>query len=255
MTDLERLKDVYNEIDGLIAKGVSSSDPEFVAWKTKTERTLIKMYGTDSYEQEQFKNTHFSLSLYALGTPHSRFVEACACGLRKTKAVLETYIKDNEEDGNSRAIEDITNRAYDKIFIVHGHDGEIKEAIARLIERQNIKPIILSEQANKGKTIIEKFEENSDVSCAICLFTADDLGKANADKEYRQRARQNVVFEAGYFIGKLQRENVVIVADQNVEIPSDMSGIVYVNRDNWKFDVLKELRAMGFAIDYNRLDE
>ena len=113
--------------------------------------------------------------------------------------------------------------------------------------------IILSEQANKGKTIIEKFEENSDVSGAICLFTADDLGRAKAEKKNSFRARQNVVFEAGYFMGKLGRDKVVIIAENGLEIPSDMQGIVYTDKNNWKFDVLKELKAMGYPIDYNKL--
>ena len=143
--------------------------------------------------------------------------------------------------------------SYSKIFIVHGHNGELKEAIARLIERQGIEAIILHEQANLGNTIIEKFERNSDVGAAICLFTADDVGRAKADNTERKRARQNVVFEAGYFIGKLGRKNVVIIADPGVEIPSDMQGIVYTGSENWQFSVLKELKAMGFNIDYNKL--
>ena len=142
---------------------------------------------------------------------------------------------------------------YSKIFIVHGHNGELKEAIARLIERQGIEAIILHEQANLGNTIIEKFERNSDVGAAICLFTADDVGRAKADNTERKRARQNVVFEAGYFIGKLGRKNVVIIADPGVEIPSDMQGIVCTGSENWQFSVLKELKAMGFNIDYNKL--
>ena len=120
------------------------------------------------------------------------------------------------------------------------------------MEKQGLQAIILSEQANKGKTIIEKFEENGEVSGAICLFTADDLGHAKATQDEQSRARQNVVFEAGYFMGKLGRNHVVIIAEKGVELPSDMQGMVYTNKDNWETDVLKDLKAMGYPIDFNK---
>ncbi|MBR7121909.1 MAG: nucleotide-binding protein [Oscillospiraceae bacterium] len=146
------------------------------------------------------------------------------------------------------------NAEFSRVFIVHGHNGEIKEAVARLIEKQGIQAIILHEQANQGATIIEKFEKNSNVGGAVCLFTADDLGHAKSDPKEMHRARQNVVFETGYFIGKLGREKVVLVADKGVEIPSDLQGVVYTETASWQYSVLKELKAIGYDIDYNKLD-
>lgn len=140
-----------------------------------------------------------------------------------------------------------------KVFIVHGHNGEIKEAVARLIENQGIRAIILHEQANNGNTIIEKFEHNSDVGCAVCLFTADDIGRAKNTKNNHSRARQNVVFETGYFIGKLGRDKVILVAERGVEIPSDLHGVVYTNSSDWRFSLLKDLKAIGYNIDFNKL--
>lgn len=141
----------------------------------------------------------------------------------------------------------------EKVFIVHGHNGEIKEAVARLIEKQEIQAIILHEQANQGATIIEKFERHSDVGCAICLFTADDYGRAKNETAENLRARQNVVFETGYFIGKLGRDKIVLIADKGVDIPSDLQGVVYTDSFSWQFSVLKELKAIGYNIDYNKL--
>ena len=140
-----------------------------------------------------------------------------------------------------------------KVFIVHGHHGELKESLARLIEQQGIRPIILHEQANKGDTIIEKFERNSDVGCAVCLFTADDVGNAKDASEQQARARQNVVFEAGYFIGKIGRERVILLADKDVEIPSDLQGVLYIGTGDWRLNVLKELKNLGYSIDYDKL--
>ena len=142
---------------------------------------------------------------------------------------------------------------YAKVFIVHGHDGELKQSVARIIEKQGIEAVILSEQANQGKTIIEKFENYSDVGGAICLFTADDLGRSKESETDRARARQSVVFETGYFIGKLGRDHIVILADDGIEMPSDLSGVVRTNTGNWQFELLKELKAMGYAIDLNLL--
>ena len=144
-------------------------------------------------------------------------------------------------------------KEYKKVFIVHGHDNGLKQEVARLVEKQGLEAIILSEQANRGKTIIEKFEEHSDVGAAICLFTGDDYGKAKDATSENLRARQNVVFEAGYFMGKLGRENVIIVADKNLELPSDMQGVVYTDAGNWKTEVLQELDKIGYAIDFNKL--
>lgn len=85
------------------------------------------------------------------------------------------------------------------------------------------------------------------------MFTGDDHGKAKDATSENLRARQNVVFEAGYFMGKLGRENVVLIANPDIEIPSDLKGVVYTNEKSWQIDVLKELKAIGYAIDLNKL--
>ena len=146
-----------------------------------------------------------------------------------------------------------TNVSFEKVFIVHGHDGELKQSVARIIEKQNIEAIILSEKANKCRTIIEKFEDYADVSGAICLFTADDYGRSKNDATDNTRARQNVVLETGYFMGKLGRDHVVLLADKSIEMPSDLSGIVYTDTAKWEIDLLKELKEMVYAIDFNKL--
>ncbi|MBQ8241703.1 MAG: nucleotide-binding protein [Bacteroides sp.] len=247
MTDKEKLEKIIAEIDNLVNHAVTANAPAFRAWKNETERFLIKRFGVDSYEYENFMDIKFSPTVYVMDTD---LVKKCREGLTTSKLVFQSYLSEMEE-----AIVPIKPRnadAFNKVFIVHGHDGELKHAVARLVEKQGLDAIILSEQANKGKTIIEKFEENSDVSGAICLFTADDLGRAKADPDEQPRARQNVVFEAGYFMGKLGRERVVIIAESGLELPSDMQGIVYTNKNNWEVDVLKELKVMGYPIDFNK---
>ena len=145
-----------------------------------------------------------------------------------------------------------------KVFIVHGHNELLKETVARFVEKLGLNAIILHEQPNKGKTIIGKFEEYSDVAFAIVLITADDVGgkKVEGNIDLKPRARQNVIFELGYFIGKISRNNVCALYEEGVEIPSDYHGVVFETIDtkgNWKFAVAKELKAAGLKVDMNNI--
>ena len=258
MTDYEKLKGIIDEIDNLISHHVCSSAPAFEAWHTKAERFLIKKYGKGSLEHQKFLDTYFA-PLVWYGEDEEQdirdSIKWCADGLRSCKAVFETYLEDIAEESQSATNVKCTSKQGNmaKIFIVHGHDGELKQSVARIIEKQGLKAIILSEQANKGRTIIEKFEDYSDVGGAICLFTADDYGRAKNDTTDNIRARQNVVLETGYFMGKLGRENVVLLADKGIEMPSDLSGVVYTDTTSWQFDLLKELSAIGYKVDLNKL--
>ena len=253
MTDYEKLKQIIDEIPIMIAAKTLSTDAVFKAWKTKTERFLLHKYGENSYEYTNFNSTLFTIKYWRHNLTKSDYCKACQSDLETTQKIFQTYLDEMTEEGIKSLPNQQTN--YSKIFIVHGHNGEIKEAVARVIEKQGIEAIILSEQANQGKTIIEKFENYSDVGGAVCLFTADDLGKKKTEKMDHSRARQNVVFETGYFIGKLKRNHIVILADEGVELPYDLSGVVYTNTDNWQFNLLKELKAMGYQIDTNKLLE
>lgn len=146
-----------------------------------------------------------------------------------------------------------------KVFIVHGHDGEAKEAVARFVENLHFKAIILHEQANSGKTIIEKIEANSNVGFGIVLYTPCDLGASQEKKdELKPRARQNVVFEHGYLMGKIGRENVCALVKGDIEKPTDISGVVYIPMDEseaWKYRVAKEMKACGYEFDPSKLLE
>lgn len=142
-----------------------------------------------------------------------------------------------------------------KIFIVHGHDDAARLTIARFIERIGFEAIILSEQANQGRTIIEKIEAHSDVGFAIVLLTADDVGGKTADS-LSPRARQNVLLELGYFIAKLTRQRVCTLRKGDVEIPTDFAGVVWEALDDggaWKTALARELRAAGYEIDWNKV--
>ena len=147
----------------------------------------------------------------------------------------------------------------DDVFIVHGRDEAAKHAMARFVERLGLKPIILDEQPDAGLTIIEKLErEAKNVGFAIALLTPDDVGalKDEADDQPKPRARQNVILELGYFMGKLGRKKVCLLIKGELENPSDLDGILYVpmnSPDGWQLQLAREMRQAGLPIDLNQL--
>ena len=144
-----------------------------------------------------------------------------------------------------------------KVFIVHGHDTAAKEAVARFVEKIGLEAIILHEQASSGHTIIEKIEENTNVGFGIVLYTPCDLGASKGEKDHlKPRARQNVIFEHGYLIGKIGRENVCALVKGDIETPNDISGVVYIKMDEgdgWKLAVAKEMKKSGYDVDLNKI--
>lgn len=135
-----------------------------------------------------------------------------------------------------------------KVFIVHGHDEALKYQLSDWLRKIGVEPIILHEQANGGtSSILDKLERYSDVDCAIALFTADDVGSEKG-KELQPRARQNVVFEAGMFLGKLGKKRVIVLYEEGIESPGDLGGCVYIpadKYDGWKEKLRLEFDAMG----------
>lgn len=142
------------------------------------------------------------------------------------------------------------------VFIVHGHDEGAREAVARFLEQLGLKAVVLHEQANVGQTVIEKLEKHADVGFAVVLLTPDDEGQKKGAEELLGRARQNVILELGYFIGKLGRRHVCALHRGGVEIPSDYLGVLFHQLDDaggWRLHLAKELKESGFKIDLNKV--
>lgn len=139
------------------------------------------------------------------------------------------------------------------IFIVHGHNDVPKLSLSNFLYKIGLNPIILHEQPNKGKTIIEKFEENAAMAgYAFILLTPDDVGGI-PEMDLRYRARQNVILELGFFMGALGRDRVCCIYKGGVELPSDILGVVYVEylRDIKEcfIEITRELESAGYRIN------
>lgn len=144
-----------------------------------------------------------------------------------------------------------------KVFIVHGHDCNTRNETELLVKQLGFDPVVLFKQPNMGGTIIEKLlRECNKVAFAIVLYTKCDEGKAVEETDLKPRARQNVVFEHGLMCGMLGRKNVVALVEEGVEVPGDLSGVVYITLDSarrWQFDVAREMKASGLVVDLNKL--
>jgi predicted nucleotide-binding protein len=140
---------------------------------------------------------------------------------------------------------------------VHGHDDGALQAVARFLENLELEAIVLREQPDEGRTIIEKFEHHaSEVAFAVVLLTPDDVGGAAISEQQSARARQNVIFELGYFVGKLGRGRACLLRKGEVEIPSDLYGVIYSNldpEDGWKLKLVRELKAAKLEFDANKV--
>lgn len=142
------------------------------------------------------------------------------------------------------------------VFVVHGHDEGAKQTVARFLEQCGFVAVILHEQADGGRTIIEKIEQYADVVFAIVLYTPCDIGREKNEKRGTPRARQNVVFEHGYLIAKLGRERVCALVKQGVQTQGDIAGVVYKPMDSagaWKTEILREMKSAGVVVDASKL--
>jgi hypothetical protein len=147
----------------------------------------------------------------------------------------------------SKAVQPIQN-----VFIVHGHDHSAKDVVQAFFAEVQLKTTILSDVPNLGRALVDKFEQTAAFAqFAAVILTPDDLGRAKKDCDLRERARQNVWLELGYFYARLGRHRVCVLKKGDVEIPSDIFGVGYVEMDDagrWRSDMAKELFALGVPL-------
>ena len=260
---IERLQKVLDEIPEL--KNLPHGLPQFEQWRRNTRVAITSTFGNESQHITDFNNIRFSfLAVPSLSGPSdSEYQTVYEAGLESAASVLKSMIDEINEywendnqtpiSSESRENAQITTN---EIFIVHGRDEGAKNMVARFLERLDLQSVILAEMPAKGRTIIEKFEQHAQVGYAIVLLTPDDAGSLQGDEnDLKPRARQNVIFELGFFVGRLGREHVCALTKGDVEIPSDYAGIEYIpfnDADDWQLRLIRELKSGGLKIDANR---
>ena len=257
----ERLQRALDAIPAL--KQLQRNSPEFKKWHRDTEVAIRNTFVESSSQVKEFTDIHY-VSAFVMGpNAKSEFQRMYLRGLETAEAVLrsmideveEYWMDDDEELILPNAQEKRRQTNTDNIFIIHGRDQGARYTVAVFLKDLGLEAVILQEQASQGLTVIEKFERWAEVDFAIALLTPDDVGGSH-DDDLQPRARQNAIFELGYFIGKYGRDRVCALVKGTPEIPSDYSGVVYIpfnESESWKMDLFKELKGAGFDIDANRV--
>lgn len=251
---LKRLREVLGKMPALKTSRLDA--PEFVKWYRDARVALGRTFGQGSEQVGEFLAISFSPRLTWDGTPDSSAQSAYIAGLSRAEVNVQSMIDEIEEFWESQETVTQGDRVVlhtRKVFLVHGHDEGAKDGVARFLEKLGLETVVLAEMPSKGKTIIEKFETHADVGFAVVLLTADDRG-ARRGQDPSPRARQNVIFELGYFIGRLGRERVCALTRGDPDIPSDYAGVVYIRMDDdsWKMPLVKELKAADLDFDANK---
>ena len=259
---IQRLRNALDKIPELKQLGFDA--PRFKKWYRDTETAIRHTFGEESTHMKDFRKVDYLGVGRFISVDSDRVIqEAHLSGLDDVTAVLESMIDEVEEywdDESPRSGSSSTKRVArpsgNDVFVIHGRDNEAKEMVARFLEKIGLKPLILHERPDGSRTLIEKFEQHADVGFAVALLTPDDVGSLCGDEDdLKPRARQNVIFEFGFFIGCLGRKRVCALKQGNVEIPSDYAGVLYIDLDSaggWKMRLIAELKKAGFDVDANK---
>lgn len=254
---IELFKQQISKIDQLLT--MCYDDPEVNKWDNFTEQLIIKTFGKPHDNLNAFYSSQFGGPIFG-GMSTSQLQQHYIKARENIRKLLEGFVEQLEAFAPIAAKETLlpnTQKQHsrpisNKVFIVHGHDDKAKTELALILTRLKLDPVILHEQASEGMTVIEKLEKHSDVGFAFVLLTPDDMGKEQGDTNEKPRARQNVVFEFGLFVGKLGRKSVCCLYTGDTELPTDLRGLVYIpyktSVNEVQLDIVKELRAAGHEI-------
>lgn len=267
------VRSIQRRIDDLKAFDVTlvqkKYDPKANALQDKIEATLADIFGSNTpefYRHRVRSLDDLPAEIFLEGPGHSlreiqasykRGIEAAVIQFESLRDLLKERLDDMAGTSVSPTHPAPQQRPLGKrVFIVHGHDNAAKETMARFVERLGLDPVILHEQPSSGNTVIEKLLAHIDVDFTVVLLTPDDVGSVVAEpSSLKSRARQNVVFEFGLFIGILGRKKVCALYKGDVELPSDYQGVLYVPMDDaggWKLLLAREMRHAGLDIDMNK---
>lgn len=228
--------------------------PEWIAWTARCKSTLQHLVGAESAPSEMLLA---GLRVQVLGNGSDKFENAKAHLLGALSAAVAILDDDlfRELQGQAIAPGSKSNR----VFIVHGHDDLSKTSLEALLRELGLDPVVLHRQPDEGHTVIEKLEKYSDVGYAFILLTPDEVAYLASDeavadvlRKKERRSRPNVLFEFGFFVGRLGRQNVCCLHTSDVALPSDVAGLLYKrfihSIDEVAYSITKELRARGYVL-------
>ena len=273
-TEIQSISAILNtSIDS--PQQLEAADAEYDRWRVRAREVLARQFTSDAMVEE-FDQLAYRRSWVTMGDGPD-FQEELELLEERLKRDLNTLrgirgrldvIDESPQVAAQAAALGQTrgpNAGSKLVFIVHGHDRQALSESARFAERIGLTAVILNEQASSGRTLIEKFEAHADAEFAIVLLTPDDVGNvkpapdAKAEevvKKLRFRARQNVILELGYFMGRLGRGHVCALVKGDIEKPSDFDGVVYIPMDDagaWVTLVARELRAAKVEFDPGKI--
>ncbi len=264
----DRLKRRIAELKTLDSKAPTFIDKAAVALEPATT-TVRDLFGRGSDESDNLVAALIQIQAASSvfegmpGVPVSNYGEKQASEDRVQQAIVRLeklldIVDEKTKPAATSILPSVAPPLSRRVFLVHGHDEAVKQAVARVLDRLELEPIILHEQPDKGRTIMEKFEDYADVGFAVVLITGDDVGgdRSAGPAAYRPRARQNVLVEMGSFLGRLGRPKVCVLYEAGVELPSDYSGVLFTELDagdGWKLKLAREIQAANIPIEGNRL--
>ena len=251
---LGHLHELLHSIPQVRAAGRSSLD--FKLWQERSDVVVRHAFGENSNQLLTFRTIYFGLSGGRLPGVFERGLEDAEAKLKAMVMEVTEYWPIEPSDVAAKSthtdVSDTNNR---NVFVIHGHDEAARLELEKFLKQLDFDPVILGDKPSKGNTIIEKFDEYATVSYAVALLTPDDVGSSRHESGTSPRARQNVIFELGYFIGRLGRDHVCALTKGMPEIPSDYAGVVYIPMESreWQIPLVRELKAAGFDIDANKV--
>lgn len=249
-------KFTYQNFSGKSANGYPTSfSPQWIAWQTRVRSIVVKLFGESSAHNAAMKA---ALAVPVQGNGPEKFEECKNYIIGILRTAIDTLKDDVFSEVKSDSAE-APGRFSNKVFVVHGHDEGAKTALEVFLGEIGLEPIVLHRQPDQGQTIIEKFEKHSDVGYAFILLTPDEIAYSRSqeavDEKSRKvelRARPNVIFEFGYFVGKLGRSRVCCLYTGNVALPTDVSGMIYKSYskgiEDAAYAIMKDLKASGYKL-------
>lgn len=230
--------------------------PEWQAWKTRVLNVAKAVGSAES------PAVHLATTGAGIKTK-GNYIAEFDRSLSSLKMALDMLLAAATDDSFGELRQDPSHSnsptLSNKVFVVHGHDNALKTDVERFLHQIGLEPVVLHRQPDQGQTIIEKFEQHSDVGFAFVLltcdeyaYTADQRSRSDSDRVVEARARPNAIFEFGYFVGRLGRRRVCCLYKGDVAIPSDLSGLLHKKIDNsidsQAYAIMQELKSAGYTL-------